>query len=170
MRKGKLGKWEQVYKLALGGFTNAQIADFLGLTTRTIEYWISNKKPGFYEALRAGKMEADMKIAEALYRKALGYRYKETLTITNKEDVVIRKEVVEKQQAPDTFACLKWLQIRQRENWTDVSKSEVNINYKGALDLNVVSEQLKDKEQFSDEEIALAAKLGLTQIAESAKN
>ena len=36
-----------------------------------------------------------------------------------------------KHYKPDSWAALKWLSIRQRENWTDVSKMEItgNVNH-----------------------------------------
>jgi hypothetical protein len=165
-------KWdeEMIYKLALMGATVRQVADFLGLTTRAVELWVQHRKEGFIEAWNRGKIEADMNVAGALYRKAIGYEYEERVTIKGKDGNMLREEITTKQQAPDAFACLKWLQVRQRESWTAVDKTEVNVNYGGKVDMQIITEQLKDDKQYSTDELKLALKMGLTEIAEHAKN
>lgn len=164
---------EQVYRLALLGATNKQIADFYGLPERTIERW-NSVNDTFHAAMQRGKMEADMKVAAALFRKATGYSYRETTNITrrNKETgelEIVRQEIVEKHHSPDAYACLKWLALRHRLQWSEVNRTSMDITYRGELDVTMVREQLKDP-ALSIEELKLALKMGLTQIAQDASN
>ncbi len=150
---------EQAYKLALLGCTDKQIADFFKIKIDKLNYWKVNKDE-FRDALRRGKIEADMKVAESLYKRACGYRYVEKKTFKNKEGVIIRQVIDEKEMPGDVHAALRWLNARQRElGWLE--KSDINIHYNNGIDVKYLTEQLKDRSKFTDDELEMALKLGL---------
>ena len=51
----------QALKMCLLGATDVQLADFFGVTARTIENW-RNKHPSFFRSLKEGKEDADSKV------------------------------------------------------------------------------------------------------------
>lgn len=109
---------EQARKLCLLGATDVQLADFFGVTDTTIVNW-RNKHPEFREAVREGKLEADAKVAESLYRRACGYSHDAVKIVadakTGTEHVVPYVE----HYPPDTTACIYWLKNRAPEHWRD---------------------------------------------------
>jgi len=163
----------QMYQLSLLGATYDQMAEFFEISKSTLETWRS-LDPTLDAAIRNGRIGADMEVAHAWKRKAVGYSYEEKTVISrvNKEGemVVVREEVVTKHHAPDAFAAMKWLERRQRELWADVQKSELSIKYKGEMDVHLITEQLKDNKDFSIEELQMALKMGLTQLSKNAEN
>jgi transcriptional regulator with XRE-family HTH domain len=117
------------FELALLGATDVQIAEELNVSKDTINEWKKSKKD-FSDSLRRGKLQADAKVAAALYKRALGFKYNEVtyeMIGTNEElsavsDKVImvdiyRKKIVTKYVVPDTGAISMWLNNRQKELW-----------------------------------------------------
>jgi len=166
--KWKEGMAEQTYRYSLLGVTYRQLAIFFKVDIDTISYWMINN-PEFIEAFNRGKAEADANVVEAWYKRALGYDYIETKTYTNKNGEV-STEVTTKHVPPDTMAFVKWMNVRQRENWAEISKTEHSINYSGTIDIKYVADQLKDTSKFSDEDLQFALKYSLKQLAEHAGN
>jgi len=145
-----------------------QIADILEVDVNTIRAW-KEKMPEFKAALQKGGIHADMNVVRALYRKAVGYKYTETLKIY-RDGEVVRQEVCEKEHPPDVYACIRWLAMRQRDsgNWTETQKAE--ITYAGGVDVRLIAEQLKNLTQFTEAELQVVLKMGLAKIAERAGN
>lgn len=107
-----------VQKAALLGMTDAEMADFLGVAESTLYLW-SKEHPSFSEARKAGKAQADAKVAESLYRAALGGG---TVTETREEvdaegNPVVRKVV--KELPANVTAQIFWLKNRQPRQWRD---------------------------------------------------
>lgn len=147
------GRIDQAYKLALLGASNEQMAEVMQISLGTLEYWMRTKVE-FQTKVNAGKTIADSNVAEALYKRAVGYDYTEEQAFNNKG--VIIKTTVRRHAIPDTWAGFKWLISRQREKWTDVSKVEstqTNINITKI-----------DFSGLSMEELKIAKRLGLQQI------
>ncbi|MGN0352400.1 MAG: transposase [Roseburia sp.] len=108
---------------ARDGLTDEQIAHNMGINVATLYVW--KKKYGeISEALKKGKEVIDRQVENALLKRALGYKYKETTRelVTNKEtgfsELVVTK-VVEKEVVPDTTAQIFWLKNRKPEEWRD---------------------------------------------------
>ena len=142
----------QAYQQCLLGLTDQQMATVMGISVKTIEYW-KKTKPEFMEACKRGKTVADAKVAEALFRKATGYTHEETHITVFKGEVI--KTKYEKYYPPDAWACMKWLGLRQRENWTDIQRTEntqTNINVQ-KLDLTGIP----------TDELMLLKKIGIRQ-------
>lgn len=108
---------------ARDGLTDEQIASNMGIGYSTLQTWKS-KYQDIRDTLKRGKEVIDRQVENALLKRALGYRYKETTRelITEKEtghsELVITK-VVEKEVIPDTTAQIFWLKNRKPEQWRD---------------------------------------------------
>ncbi|SDY78220.1 hypothetical protein [Nitrosomonas sp. Nm33] len=78
--------------------------------------------------LRRGKLIADAKVAEALYKMAIGYSHPET-HIARQGGKVIKIEIT-KRYLPNTKACIFWLKNRQPKLWRDriELKQQTNLN------------------------------------------
>jgi hypothetical protein len=102
--------------LALVGFTDAELARHFNVSIRAFENWKVNQ-PTLMQALNAGREEADQKIADSLFHRALGYHHKDTY-ITQYQGRIITREII-KYYPPDTAAAIFWLKNRQFEKWRD---------------------------------------------------
>ena len=144
--------------LALLGKTDKEMAEHMGIAEITFQSW-KKKHPEFLEALRFGKTDADAKVVEALYKRCIGYDYEEERAFNI--NGTIETVIVKKHCPPDTWAAMKWLALRQRPAWADVTKTEItqtNVNV-NKLDLSDVSiEQLK-----------LLKEIGLKQLTQDAE-
>lgn len=108
----------QVEVLSKLGATTAQLAMFFRVDMSTIDVWIQRNK-SFQLARQRGGIEADMKVVDSLYKRAIGFHYNEEEKTynphTGKEFVTKRTR---KYVIPDTKAAIQWLKVRQREVWT----------------------------------------------------
>lgn len=108
---------------ARDGLTDEQIASNMGIGYSTLQTWKS-KYQDIRDTLKRGKEVIDRQVENALLKRALGYRYKETTRelITDKDtglsELLVTK-VVEKEVVPDTTAQIFWLKNRKPEEWRD---------------------------------------------------
>ena len=107
---------EKAYKLCLLSATDQQLADFFEVSVSTLNLW-KEKHPKFSESLKAGKEEADAKVADSLYNRALGYSHQDT-HISNYQGEITKTEII-KHYPPDPTSAIFWLKNRQRQHWTD---------------------------------------------------
>lgn len=128
-------------KLAILGLSNKAIADVFEVAESTIYEWKKNF-PEFSKALTDGKIEADARVASKLYKRAVGYRIRETTyerigpldSIRNDADGIntsqelYRKRVVVKHIIPDVGAQTLWLRTRQPDTWRDNRTIDHNFN------------------------------------------
>src|SRR5262245_58650423 len=120
-KQGRKPTWndaylEQAKKLAALGATDADIADFFGVSARTVMSW-KVAKPEFFHALKTAKEVADARVERRLYERALGYSV-ETEKIVVSRGTVIRVRTIE-HYPPDTTAMIFWLKNRQPGKWRD---------------------------------------------------
>lgn len=106
----------QAAKLCALGATDSQLADFFEVAVSTISLW-KVQHSEFSEALKVSKDQADAKVEQSLYRRAMGYECDEV-------DIrVIANELVQtpirKIYPPDTTACIFWLKNRKSAEWRD---------------------------------------------------
>lgn len=121
---------EQVYKLALLGLKDTEIAKYFDIAERTLNYW-KKKYPAFLQSLKKGRANADGEVVKSLYNRAVGARIKVEQAIKVKEVFYNdngkkykekeKVEIVELTQEvpPDTTACIYWLKNRQSDKWRD---------------------------------------------------
>ena len=136
--KYKIEYNEQVEKLCKLGATDKEIADFFNICEATVNNW-KESEPEFLESIKRGKIEADIKVAESLYKRALGYEYKET-RVSEKDGVT----VTTKQLAPDTAAIMAWLNNRRPEQFRSKQYVEA-VNTNKNINLEVTSEEEADE-------------------------
>jgi transposase len=109
---------EQVFKLALLGATDKEIANFFNVEEKTINNW-KKKEPEFLQSIKKGKIEADAKVAESLYKRALGYSYTEK-KIEEVDEKTSKITWTDKEVVADVAAINIWLKNRRAK--TDSSK------------------------------------------------
>lgn len=125
-RKAKVGRptkyapayAEQARRLALLGMTDKEMADFFGVTERTLYRWKQDQSV-FCQALKAGKESADVDVAASLYRAAIGGgTVTELKEETDAEGNVITRRTV-KELPANVTAQIFWLKNRQPQKWRD---------------------------------------------------
>lgn len=141
-----------IFYFSLLGVTDVQIAQFFGVSVKTIEYW-KRKKPEFMEAMRMGKLQADGKVVNSLFLAAVGYSHDDEVILPNRvkeydEEGKIRREYTKalriktkKHYPPNVTAALKWLQARQPDVWGKRIRIEGHVDHNHKIDLSKFSEQ-----------------------------
>lgn len=92
---------------AVGGLTKEEIAKNIGISRTTIYEWMK-KSPDFMNALHSGKDEADYRVVNALYKKAL---------------------------SGDTTAMIFWLKNRISKQWRD--KQEIHNTFGEDFEISI---------------------------------
>lgn len=121
---------DQSYRLSLLGATDKDMADFFGVSEQTVNAW-KKKQPEFLESIKRGKAEADSRVAQSLYRRAIGYEHDDVeikvVAIGDNQGSEVQQIPVVKHYPPDTTACIFWLKNRQKEKWRDKQEVEVGL-------------------------------------------
>lgn len=139
---------------ARDGFTIEQIAEKLGVAASTF-FDYKNKYPELSEALKKGQEVADVEVENALFKRAIGYRYDEVTREATKVkdpdtgewvDVMAETKRVTKEVQPDVTAQIFWLKNRRPDVWRD--KKDVSTEVGGSL--QVMSHDLR---KLSPEEL-----------------
>lgn len=107
---------EQAEKLCRYGATDAELADFFGVTTRTIGRWQAGHED-FCRALKVGKEVADDRVERSLFHRAVGYSHPDT-HISNHQGKITATPIT-KHYPPDTTAMIFWLKNRRKQDWRD---------------------------------------------------
>ena len=124
---------EQVYRLALLGLTDAEIADFFEVNELTINRW-KIAHPEFCKSLTRGKLPADAEVAAKLYHRAIGYSHEAVkIFMPAGFDAPVYAPYTE-HFPPDTNAGSLWLRNRQRGHWRD----KVDVEHSGELTLREI--------------------------------
>jgi hypothetical protein len=108
------------------------MADFFKVTEQTLNNWKLIHSE-FFEALKTAKEEADSRVKESLYRRALGYSHDE-VHVSNYEGKITLTPIV-KHYPPDTTACIFWLKNRRPQEWRDIKAVEHGGAGGGALQI-----------------------------------
>ena len=139
---GRKSSFKQEYiqlaeNYALLGATDAEMADFFGVSEQTLNTW-KKKYPEFLESLKKGKAVADANVASRLYSRAIGYDAKATKFATNEGKITDKVEYIE-HYPPDTTAAIFLLKNRQPGKWRD--KKEVENQVKLSDELESMSDE-----------------------------
>lgn len=109
-------------KVMLLGATLADLAKFLEVAPATVDRWIA-AHPEFNAAVKAGGMEADMKVAKSLYRRAIGYKHRavKIMSVAGPAGTGSSIEEVPYTEVypPSEVACIFWLKNRQKDIWRE---------------------------------------------------
>lgn len=109
---------EIVYKLALLGATDVEMADILGVDEKTLNNW-KHAHPEFLQSITRGKALADANVAERLYQRAMGYSHSAVkIFMPSGADAPVYADYTE-HYPPDTQAASLWLRNRQSGRWRD---------------------------------------------------
>jgi len=122
------------------GMIQEDIARKLGVAMSSFSEY-KNKYPELAEALKKGQEVADIEVENALFKRALGYRYDEVTREAAKEldqetgeykTVMVETKRVTKEVQPDVTAQIFWLKNRRPDKWRD--KQE--IGHSGSVETN----------------------------------
>lgn len=130
----------QLSILAEFGLTDKQLSKALGICETTLNKYKKDKK--FLKSLKKGKEISNNKVVQSLYKRATGFQYTETHT----QNGVVEK-VIKKIMAPDTTACIYWLNNRVPKEWCNRKYIESkNDNTNKNYDMNEIADtELKKK-------------------------
>lgn len=131
---------EQARKLANLGATDREAAEFFDVTESTLYLW-KHTHPEFSEALKVGKDQADARVEQSLYRRALGYTHDAMKIAVNADGKITEVPFVE-HYAPDTTAAIFWLKNRKPGEWRDVKAQEVSGPGGGAITITEIKRTL----------------------------
>ena len=111
------------------GLTDEQIYINLGISKQSF-YKYKEKYVDFFDSLKKGKEVADIEVENALFKRAIGYRYKEKIKevkeIDGKKTVFIKE--VEKEMPGDVGAQIFWLKNRKSSKWKDKQDIDIEDN------------------------------------------
>lgn len=111
------------------GLTNEQIMKNLGIG-RDSFYRYKDKYSEFSDALKKGKEIADIEVENALFKRAIGYKYKEVIKevkeINGKKSTYVKE--VTKEMAGDVAAQIFWLKNRKSSKWKDKQDIDIEDN------------------------------------------
>jgi hypothetical protein len=150
---------KQVQLLCMLGATNKLLAEFFGVNEDTIHTW-KKQHVEFSEALSRGRLLPDAKVAQSLYKRAIGYEHKAVKIMQfNGEPVIVPYT---QRYPPDTLAAIKWLSIRRPDLWRDkqfvglefekLSDDQVRELYDRVLSALVPSDNITDDIQLIENE------------------
>lgn len=138
MAKGKYQEWlteEGLLKLAAwarDGLTYEDIAHNVGINVATLATW-RTKYSAIDKALMCGREVADIRVENALYKRAMGYDYDE-VTYERKinkltgEDEMIPTKSIRRHVLPDVTAQIFWLKNRRVDVWRDKREVQADIS------------------------------------------
>lgn len=115
-------------RLTLLGQTMTQMADAFEIAESTIWDW-KNKFPEFSEAITCARVEADAKVAQAMFTSALGGWVKESKTHVLKDkdgNQFVQITKVDKWIEADVGAQKHWLHNRQSAIWKNAPEDNGN--------------------------------------------
>ena len=129
MPAGRPSKYDEVdlmkvEKLAGFGLVNDELADMLSINSDTFYEW-KKTHTEFSEAIKRGKLKADLRVTQSLYKRANGFFYDEKTKEKGVETKIVTKMVV-----PDTTAAIFWLKNRQPEKWRDKQEVDHTVSLK----------------------------------------
>ncbi len=113
----------QAAKLCKLGATDPDLADFFGVTRRTIERWRSAHED-FCRAVIVAKDEADNAVERSLYQRAVGYEQEAVKIFMPAGAEAPVYAPYRERIAPDTAAAIFWLKNRRKDQWRDRIENE----------------------------------------------
>lgn len=122
---------DQVFKLCLLGAIDIELADFFGVSEKTINTW-KKKHPEFLQSIKEGKTQADTRVAESLFHRAIGYSHPENKIFNNGGEAMIVETT--KHYPPDTTAGIFWMKNRQPDKWRDQKHVNLTSRVQGLTD------------------------------------
>ncbi len=119
----KLG--ETFIRLSKEGKTLDEIAEIVGVTSRTLTNWMG-KHQDLVLAVREARQVADGLVEAALFNRAIGYSHPATHFAAHEGCII--SEDYKKHYPPDTQAAMFWLRNRQPKRWKEKTEGDVNVH------------------------------------------
>ena len=157
-------KLEVLKGWARNGLTNEEMAENIGISRQTFQKWLK-KYSEMAEAVKLSKEEADLRVENATFKRALGYtakiqkfikvkkvEYKDGKRISETEELVPIEEEVH--VPADVKAQIFWLQHRKTEAWGKAAEEVENPDGENpVVEIPGVVEEvsLPDKEAHGNE-------------------
>lgn len=148
-RRGKYEKWltesgiELLSAWARDGLIDEQIAQKMGVASSTYYEW-KRRYPALAEAVSKGKEVVDIKVENALLKRALGYTCTEVRkegTVNGIKNGTAKVVITEKPVPPDVTAQIFWLKNRKPDTWRE--KLETYITADGEVE-DALSKSLRE--------------------------
>lgn len=111
---------------AMFGATIPQIAQFLGVSTGSVNNWIA-KYPAFKEAVKQGGLTADELVERRLFERATGYNHPAVKIFMPAGASAPVYAPYTEHCPPDVTAGIFWLKNRQKERWRDKIEHEHGV-------------------------------------------
>lgn len=135
----------QAVKLCRLGATDKELAEFFGVTEKTINNWKS-AHPEFLQSLKDGKQLADAEVADKLFQRAIGFSHPDVHISNYQGEVTITP--ITKHYAPDPTSMIFWLKNRRPDLWRD--KPEANdgdqVTLPVKVEISVKDARIRDDE------------------------
>ncbi len=129
---------EQAYRLCLLGATDAQLGGFFDVSEQTVNAW-KKAHPVFLESLKRGKEHADARVAESLYRRAIGYEHPAVKIVADAKTGSEHSVPYVERYPPDTTAAIFWLKNRRPDEWREKHEVEHSGEVGGVLRVPVAA-------------------------------
>ncbi len=127
---------EVLINLSRAGLANYEISSICGFSSiRTFNTYLDSVL-GLRDRFDNAREDANQKVEASLYKRALGYKNRETTYVEDKP-----VKVVEKEFAPDVLACIFWLKNRDPERWRDAIEHTFTLRDKMARAHSLLSER-----------------------------
>ena len=143
---------------ARDGLSDEQIAAKLDIVPSTY-YKYQQQHKEFAEALRRGKSPVNIKVENALLKRALGYEIAERQVDTDGDGRVTKQRVVHKEVVPDVAAEKFWLANRRPEVWREQRHVEATVASRPEEE---VAEKLLGEMGYEERQALLREMLGGT--------
>lgn len=131
-------RFDEIERWCSIGATDKEIIECLGISKDTF-YSCKKKHPEFSELIKRARKKPVMEIKAALHRRAIGFQYEETETITDNEGFSRTRKVV-KTALPDPASAMILLKHWDKDGgWT---------NDPAMLELRRREVELKEKEKW----------------------
>jgi len=155
----------QAYECCLMGADDDGLADYFGVSSRTIKRWKRNYDD-FCHAVLNGKLKADAKVAAALYKSAIGDHFITEERIVNTSD---GHEIVQikRQVEPNVNAQRMWLHNRQPDKWRDKQVHQIDVTVIPQAKLDEIHQRNIEKQrEMMKPVLGRAQRLGIASFVE----
>jgi hypothetical protein len=140
----------RVYRLALLGLTDKEIAIALDVAESTINAW-KHDYPEFLSALTRGKTEADGRVAESLFKRATGCHHKAVKIFCDTKTGKATEVPYIERYPPDPTSMIFWLKNRR----PDLFRDRFHLKHTGDPNEPITIENISS---LSDEELSNRAR------------
>ena len=160
---------EKVYLMSLYGMTESEMYHVLGIRENTWHKW-KRDHTHLREHLEKGKLPADLEVVKSLFKRAVGYEYKDLHWASKRREIYdANGRIVEtktepvaipykKLMPPDMKAIQMWLSNRSKGRWTTVTHHKVE--HSGEIHHK---QQQVDLSDFSTNELKVLKKYAVLQ-------